>query len=479
MTQATKFEEVKEKPALAYEPFGALKDGLYCKDNEVLIEGPVRTGKTRMILEKCHILASKYPGIRILWVRKTKESLSESALQTFEDHVLPDNHYLKAGPQRRFRNKYTYRNGSQIIIGGMDKSSKILSTEYDIIVAFEATELTQEDWETLVTRCNNGVMPYNQCISDCNPGPPKHWLNQRANEGVMTRIQSRLEDNPKFYDHDKEQWTEHGHTLIEKLDKLTGPRKLRLRLGLWAAAEGLVYENFDPAVHVIDRFDIPKDWLRFRVIDFGYVNPFVCQWWAVDEDGRAYMYREIYHTKRLVQDHAKQINALTGGETIDFTVADHDAEDRATLHKEGIFTVPAIKDITTGLESVTNRLSVNGDGRPRLFILRDSLVEKDPELFEAHKPTCTEHEFDSYIYPPQKEGREVKEQPIKVDDHGMDCVRYGMRWLDKYYGITPVSYVDTTADTVEHGEDVMTSDDFCISEDEAFDNIMEDEAAWV
>jgi predicted transcriptional regulator len=41
-------------------------------------------------------------------------------------------------------------------------------------------------------------------------------------------------------------------------------------------------------------------------VDFGYTNPFVMQWWAEDPDGRLYLYREIYRTRRLVEDHAKR-----------------------------------------------------------------------------------------------------------------------------------------------------------------------------
>jgi hypothetical protein len=83
----------------------------------------------------------------------------------------------------------------------------------------------------------------------------------------------------------------------------------------------MVYEGWDRAVHLIDRFDIPADWRRIRSIDFGYTNPFVCQWWAIDPDGRMYRYREIYRTRRLVSDHAAEIRKLSAGESIAFNVS--------------------------------------------------------------------------------------------------------------------------------------------------------------
>jgi hypothetical protein len=74
-----------------------------------------------------------------------------------------------------------------------------------------------------------------------------------------------------------------------------------------------------------------QQWRKIRAIDFGYVNPFVCQWWAIDNDGRMFRYRELYMTGRTVKDHADKINLLSSGESYEATICDHDAEDRATL----------------------------------------------------------------------------------------------------------------------------------------------------
>jgi phage terminase large subunit len=209
------------------------------------------------------------------------------------------------------------------------------------------------------------------------------------------------------------------------------------------SAEGTVYE-FDARLHLIDPFPIPAAWTRFRSIDFGYTNPFVCGWWALDPDGRMYLYREIYMTQRTVRQHADQIKRLErwyvndDGKTpnpqrerIEATVADHDAEDRATLHECGIYTRPADKAISPGIQAVESRLAVAGDGRPRLFVVRGCLVERDEELAAAHKPVCTEQEFDVYVWPKGADGRPVKEVPVDLNNHGMDQTRYAVRWADR------------------------------------------------
>jgi phage terminase large subunit len=237
-------------------------------------------------------------------------------------------------------------------------------------------------------------------------------------------LESRHEDNPRLFDEQGNQ-TEQGAAYLAKLDALTGVRYQRLRKGVWAAAEGLVYE-FDAAIHLLDAFPIPSTWRRIRSIDFGYSNPFVCQWWALDNDDRMYLYREIYRTQRTVAVHAKQIRALSDGERYEGSVADHDAEDRATLQAEGVGTAPAEKAISPGIQAVAERLKVAGDGKPRLFILRDALVERDEALAEAKKPCCTWEESSVYVWPKGIDGRPLKEVPVDADNHGMDAMRYAV-----------------------------------------------------
>lgn len=407
----------EERP---YEPRGGALRVMYCTDDEVLLDGPAGTGKSRALLEKAHLCLLNYPGMRALGVRKTRKSMTTSALVTFEEKVLLPNDPLKSGAKRDHRSSYNYPNSSEFVIGGMDSGDKIMSTDYDLIVVFEATELVEDDWEKLTTRLRYGVMPYQQLAADCNPSFPHHWLNRRCNAGKTLRILSRHEDNPSVTE-----------SYLSKLRALTGARRARLYEGRWASQEGLVYDGFDAAVHVIDR--MPKGWEHWkgwRAIDFGYTNPFVCQWWKEDPDGRLYLYREIYRTRRIVEDHAKDILSLSEGERYEDTLADHDAEDRATLNRHGVRTSPAPKSITPGIQAVQARLRLAGDGRPRIFFLASALVETDSELVEANKPYNTIQEFDAYVWPEGKDGKAEKEEPVDTDNHGMDAMRYLVYRLD-------------------------------------------------
>lgn len=438
----------KKRP---YTPYGAAKLLWGCRDEEILIEGPAGTGKSRAVLEKIYFTMLKYPGARALIVRQTRESMTDSVLVTLEEKVIPAGSPVLEGPQRKLRGSYTFPNGSEIVVGGMDKPSKAMSTEYDIIGVFEATETTEEGLESLTTRLRNGVLPYQQIICDCNPGPPSHWLNRRANTDKMTRLQSHHRDNPVYFDMKAQNFTDQGRKYLKKLDRLSGVRRVRLLEGKWAASEGMVYDVWNEGLHVIDKMpDGWENWRKVRGVDFGYKNPFVCLWAAINGDGDIYVYREIYFSNRIVRDHASGvwedgklvtpgIKQLSANEEIEITVADHDAEDRATLDAEGIDSVPAHKDILPGIEAVYNRLrpQLHGDGsiKPRLFFLRGCLVEVDLEAQEnANVPINTVQEFDSYIYAKPKEGKAPKEEPMDKDNHGMDTIRYIVAYVDDLGG---------------------------------------------
>lgn len=432
----------------AYRPFGAALELMYDRSDEVLLSGPAGTGKSRACLEKLHILASKYPRSRLLILRKTRESLTESGLVTFEDKVLPSGSPTGRGPQRSRRQRYVYPKDAEIIVGGLDKASKIMSTEFDVIFVQEATELTDDDWEKLTSRLRNWQMPYQQLIADCNPASPQHWLKKRCERGDCRMYESRHEDNPTLYDPVSKSWTERGRKYIERLDRLTGVRKLRLRHGIWAMSEGMVYGDvWDPAIHLPYRSVIcpaikdgrgnaigygmpPQHWPRYWVVDFGFVHPFCWQAWAEGPEGVLYRYAEIYRTKTLVEDHARRILKWMqdNKEPVpQLIICDHDREDRATLERHlGLATVAAIKgpgSIEDSIQQVAARMRDR-----RLFLLRDSLLEVDPELVEAKMPTCTEDEIESYVWSTNAAG--LKEVPVDRDNHGMDDLRYLVHYID-------------------------------------------------
>jgi len=201
-----------------------------------------------------HLLAADHPNLRILICRATRASLAESVLVTYEQEILSADSMeeIASGVQRRVRQTYRYPNGSEISVGGLDKPSRVLSTAWDIVYINEAIEGTEEAWETIQSRrARPGrKAEYGYLIGDTNPGHPSHWLKQRVDAGRTVLWDTRHEANPTL--HDGNDWTESGQVYLDKLDRLTGTRRARLRDGLWAVGEGLWFDSFNPAHHVTE-----------------------------------------------------------------------------------------------------------------------------------------------------------------------------------------------------------------------------------
>lgn len=413
----------------------------------IAIVGPAGTGKSRGVFEYVHYLLTRYPHTRALLLRRTRRSLSESGMVTYEEKVQPE---LDGVAWQSSKQRYAYPNGSVLAVGGLDKPGKVLSSDWDLIVIQQAEEIDEDALEKCLTRINRpgsrSSMPFNQVILDVNPDAPTHWLRQRLNAGRTVELISVHEDNPALYDLATRQWTPAGAKYMATLDALTGVRYLRYRKGIWAAAEGMVYQDvWNPALHLVSGVELgweiggpdqrpipPASWPRYLSLDFGYTHPFVCGWWAMDGDGRLYRYREIYMSHRLVEDHAADIKRLHGTEPLPYAIiADpEDAEGRATFTRvTGWSTYPANKTVAMGIQAVAARLRPAGDGKPRLFFVRDSVVERDPALVTAHLPTCTEEEMEGYVWN-LAAGRTSGEEPVKKDDHGNDQTRYLVAYHD-------------------------------------------------
>jgi phage terminase large subunit len=393
---------------------------------EWILSGPAETGKTWATLWLLHQLLCETPGAQASLIRKTQSDIYGTVLKTFE-RVVKRTAIQPAAYGGEKPEWYDYPNGARLYIGGMDRPGKVLSGERDFIYVNQAEELGLADWETALTRTTGrgAVTETPMLFGDCNPGPPTHWIINRPSLRVFY---SKHQYNPSLYTPDG-LLTEQGKRSIERLASTTGLRHKRLYLGLWVSAEGTVYE-FDPAVHLIDAMPTGwQSWRKIRANDFGYTNPFVCQWWAIDPDGRMYMYREIYMTQRTVKTHSLDIKRWSADERFDAHISDHDAEDRATMAEQGIHTTAADKSVSVGIEKVQERLALASDGKPRLFLLRGALVERDAALADSHLPSSTREEFDVYVYHQDGSGKANKQEaPVKKYDHGMDTMRYAVMY---------------------------------------------------
>jgi hypothetical protein len=397
-----------ERSSRRYKPFGAANDLWHCKQREVLLAGPAGTGKSRACLEKLNAAAMQRP-IRAAIVRKVRRSITQSAMVTFETKVLPQPTSV------RFRHEdqeYRYPNGARVIVGGLDDPEKIKSTEFDLIYVQEATELTEDDWGVLLSRLRNGVLSYHQLMADCNPGPPDHWLKLRCDQGSCTMLDSRHEDNPSV-----------TAEYIATLDSLTGYQYKRLRLGLWVAAEGMYFTEWNPEVHTCSSFDPPEDWTRWTATDYGFADPFCTLWFARDPDRRIFVYRELYSTGLRDEQQARLISDRSEDERIVRHVGDPSMfNNRTEQDKPSIAKVYAANDVDLqpgvnsripGWQTVRRALATE-DGKPRLQVMR----ERCPNLIRT-LPTMVHDPLDP-------EDLADKIGHMKTEDHAVDALRYGL-----------------------------------------------------
>lgn len=219
---------------------------------------------------------------------------------------------------------------------------------------------------------------------------------------------------------------------------------------------GQIYDEFNPHIHVLPQpFQIPNTWERFRSIDHGQNNPTSCHWYAVDFDGNIYVYQEYYQEKAVVSHHVAQINSLSSIRTTDgsiiqdlyaYTMIDPSTHAK-TKEKDGyhysvadeysdagINTIAAQNDVLAGINRTKEYLKIDptryhpflktedGEpimGAPRLFIFPNcvNMIEE-----------IGQYRWKSYsgMALASTDKDEIKEAPVKRQDHAVDDLRYAI-----------------------------------------------------
>jgi PBSX family phage terminase large subunit len=397
-----------------YTPYGGNADLLYSHEPEVLVEGPAETGKTLVCCWKTHLICSKYPGAQMTILRKTQASIYGSVLQTFQ-RVIEGAPIVPYGGEKP--EKFIYPNGSQVWIGGMDNRDRVLSSERDGIQTCQTEEFTVDDWEYLTTRTTgrSAVIPHPQLYGDCNPGGSLHWIKQREKAGSLRLIHTMHRDNPTLYNRDGTT-TVQGERTMARLSALTGVRRKRLFEGIWATAEGAVYDNFDAAVHV--RVRSRAEFKTFYlVMDEGYTNPAVILLVGEDSDGRLHILLEWYERGKLQSTVVAQAREWTLEYGVVLVAVDEAAAGLiADLRNNDVPAFGTKGRVLDGIQVMQDRLKVQGDGRPRLTV--------DPSCIN------TINEFESYIWKKATTTGIIKDEPNKENDHAMDAIRYLASYLD-------------------------------------------------
>lgn len=381
-------------------------------------------GKSWAMRRKFILLALRYPGLNLLLLRRTLPELRENHLIPMQRELYGFAVYNSA--ERVFR----FPNGSRIKLGYCDTMQDVYQyqgQEYAVIGLEEATHFTEEQMRFLTT-CNRTTRKdfSPRMYYTCNPGNVGHaWVkrlfidrlyaeNENPNDYLF--IPARIYDNKVLLDADP--------NYIRQLEAL--PEELRRAHldGDWDVHAGQYFREFSRDRHVIEPFEIPSWWRRFRSMDWGYNDPCCVLWHAVDGENRVYTYRELYVRETRAGEVASMVLELSRGESISYTVASPDmwqkrgavlsgaggfeGETLAELFtSSGLSLTPADNSRVPGWNRVRDFLAVAPDGRPNWLCFSDcrNLIRQLPALqFDQHN----------------------REDAADGDDHAPEALRYAL-----------------------------------------------------
>ena len=376
---------------------------------EVLYGGAAGGGKSHVQVMDAMLYALKYPKSKQLILRRTFAELDKSIIRTV----------MNLYPQKVFKfnssaHTGTFINGSLIDFGYIatdNDLNRYQSSEYDMIRFDELTHFTEYQYTYMLSRLR-GAAPFpRQMKSSTNPGSVGHqWVKKRfvdpsppnkvfIGEGNLSKvfIPALLSDNPFL--------TKNDPTYRDRLLALSERDKKALLYGDWNIFEGQYFDEFDEKVHVCEPFEIPKDWRRYRALDYG-LDMLACVYVAVNSLGQAFVYKEVGNSNLPISSAAGRVLEMTerdkeGHPTEEFylTLAPPDLWNRsqetgrskATIFGEaGLYLTKSNNDREAGWLAIKELLKLDSNGEPRLKIFNTcrELIKCLPALIrDEKKPT--------------------------------------------------------------------------------------------
>lgn len=296
------------------------KQALFLSDHHkyVAFGGARGGGKSWAVRDKSKRLCLRYPGIKVLIVRRTYPELVNNHINILRGELAGVARYNKTDKV------FTFDNGSTIAFGYCASEGDVdryQGLEVDVLCVDEATMIPEESLRK-ITACVRGVNEFPKRVYyTCNPGGVSHAYIKR----LFVDRQYEADENPEDYSFIRSLVTDNYALMqaqpdyIKTLEAL--PPKLRQAwlLGDWDIFEGQAFEDFciEPLLekcaeegltreelrkqrrwtHVIDPIDMDgegRGWNIVRAYDFGYAKPFSIAWYAIDFQGTIYRILELY-----------------------------------------------------------------------------------------------------------------------------------------------------------------------------------------
>ena len=229
----------------------------------------------------------------------------------------------------RERHSWTFSSGYKITFGHCrekDSHQDYLSKQYTHLGFDEACQFELFQYEELDARVRAADPVLSQTlrtrlVSNPSPGwlkerfvtphpPGNRLLRARVHDPVTGEVNYKtrlflpatLDDNP-----DKDFVRQYKIRLLSK------PAHMRARYlyGDWSSVEGAFFDDdWNPGVHIVKPFKVPRDWPKFRSMDWGYKAPGVIGWFALDKDDNLYCFYEFSFQKMKAEDVAERVVRL-------------------------------------------------------------------------------------------------------------------------------------------------------------------------
>lgn len=456
-----------------------------CRKKLQVAGGGFGNGKTAVVCIKAIMLCKDYPGCNGLIAMATYAQLNDTIREEFFKWVPPssvkrwptiaDNTLIfKNGSKINFR--YLQQKGKAMSQDGQT-SSNLLSATYDfaIVDQIENPAITYKDFLDLFGRLRGSTKYHG--TDDTMPRSGPRWLILTANPSfnwVFHKIIKPWEHYKKTGEHHPDlivdpetdelmvevfeaSTYENAHNLepdfIKGLEATyTGQFRDRYLGGEWGAFEGLVYPQFDPAVHMISKetmmqylFQLNYRQLKPRFIegfDFGIASPSCYLCGFIDHRGRVFIIDGFYKAGMTLQAIAQRIGflrdmyesyvnidravladpAIFRRQVLNNTGAGADTIARIMIEQYDIAMKAGQNDILNGITKVGTYLSVKTFPHFLTNELNGAMI------YFVNTLTFLADEFQGYFWKTGI-GMERLDVPIDRNDHGMDTLKYMFSYL--------------------------------------------------
>jgi phage terminase large subunit-like protein len=213
---------------------------------------------------------------------------------------------------------------------------------------------------------------------------------------------------------------------------LSSQEKAARQHGTYMSGGGLVYKDFIqpntwiPSIIHSDRWPLYyEQGKHFGMLDHGFRGATAFLLGCIMPEGQVIIYEEYYHVQKLVKENARDILALIEQlkltDKLEWIICDPAMSQReaitgtsplAEYGKEGLYLSPGNNSVATGIQRVSTRLSQN-----MLFFCNNCTFLK----WELNR-----YRWDKYTNSKTAERHNLKETPVKKNDHAMDALRYGI-----------------------------------------------------